>query len=254
MARLARVLAVDTPYHLTQRGNARRTVFETDSDRLVYMSLLQECARLYRLDILGYCRMRNHVHLIVLPRRLDSMPRTLRCAHGRYAAYLNARRAASGHVWQGRYYSCPMDENHLWTALRYIERNPVRAQIADRAESYPWSSARVHCNEGYSDGFVDLEMWRNRWSAEEWREFLACARGEEEEADHIREYTHSGRPLGTVGFVRQLEQGTGRLLTAKKGGRPPKRLAEPGQGRLVFAAQRRLGQGKPENVPSVPGF
>ena len=218
------------------------------------MSLLQECARLYRLDILGYCLMRNHVHLIVLPRRLDSMPRTLRCAHGRYAAYLNARRAASGHVWQGRYYSCPMDENHLWTALRYIERNPVRAQIADRAESYPWSSARVHCNEGYSDGFVDLEMWRNRWSAEEWREFLACARGEEEEADHIREYTHSGRPLGTVGFVRQLEQGTGRLLTAKKGGRPPKRLAEPGQGRLVFAAQRRLGQGKPENVPSVPGF
>jgi plasmid stabilization system protein ParE len=97
-------------------------------------------------------------------------------------------------------------------------------------------------------------MWRNRWSAEEWREFLACARGAEEEADHIREYTHSGRPLGTVGFVRQLEQGTGRLLTARKGGRPRKRLAEPGQGRLVFAAQRRLGQGKPENVPSVPGF
>jgi len=107
MARLARVLAADTPHHVTQRGNARRAVFETDSDRLVYMSLLQECSRLYRLDILGYCLMRNHVHLIALPRRLDSLPRVLRCAHGRYAAYLNARRTASGHVWQGRYHSCP---------------------------------------------------------------------------------------------------------------------------------------------------
>jgi putative transposase len=184
------------------------------------MSLLQECSRLYGLNILGYCLMRNHVHLIALPRRLDSMPRVLRCVHGRYAAYLNARRAVSGHVWQGRYYSCPMDENHLWTALRYIEHNPVRAQIADQAESYPWSSARVHCNEGYSDDLVDLEMWRNRWNAEEWREFLACASGVGEEAEHIRRHTHNGRPLGSPDFVRQLEQGTGRLLTPRKGGRP----------------------------------
>ena len=62
------------------------------------MSLLQEFSRLYRLNILGYCLMRNHVHLIALPQRLDSLPRVLRCAHGRYAAYLNARRAANGHV------------------------------------------------------------------------------------------------------------------------------------------------------------
>jgi len=237
MPRFARVLAVDTAYHITQRGNARRTVFETDSDRLAYMSLLQEFGRLHRLNILGYCLMRNHIHLIALPRRVDSLPRVLRSVHGRYAAYLNARRAASGHVWHGRYYSCPMDENHLWTALRYIERNPVRAQMADQAESYLWSSARVHCNEGFSDGLVDLEMWRNRWSAEEWREFLACASGADEEDEHIRLYTHNGRPLGSLEFVRQLEQRTGRLLTARKGGRPRKRQAEPGQGRLVFAGK-----------------
>ena len=242
MARLARVLAVDTPYHVTQRGNARRAVFETDSDRLVYLSLLQEFARLHRLDILGYCLMRNHVHLIALPRRLDSMPRVLRCVHGRYAAYLNARRTASGHVWQGRYYSCPMDENHLWTALRYIEGNPVRAHIADPAESYIWSSARVHCNEGYSDGLVDLDMWRSRWSAEEWREFLACTNGADEEAERIRQCTHNGRPLGPVDFVRQLELVSGRLLTAKKGGRPRKQLAQPGQTQLVFAGKQVHGR------------
>jgi hypothetical protein len=116
--------------------------------------------------------------------------------------------------------------------------------MADQAESYLWSSARVHCNEGYSDGLVDLEMWRNRWSAEEWREFLASAGGAEEEAEleHIRQSTHNGRPLGSLDFVRQLERGTGRLLTARKGGRPRKRCPEPGQGQLAFA-------GKPGHGP-----
>ena len=257
MARLVRVLAVDTPHHVTQRGNARRAVFETDSDRLVYMSLLQESSRLYRMNILGYCLMRNHVHLIALPQRLDSMPRVLRSTHGRYAAYLNARRAATGHVWQGRYYSCPMDENHLWTALRYIERNPLRSRMVEPAESYLWSSARVHCNEGYSDGLVDLERWRNRWSAAEWREFLACDSAADEEAERIRKYTHNGRPMGSADFVRQLEQGTGRLLTARKGGRPRKRSPEPCLGRLALAGERgsvAYRPKKPENVPSVPGF
>jgi putative transposase len=147
-----------------------------------------------------------------------------------------------------------MDENHLWTALRYVERNPVRAKIADHAESYLWSSARVHCSEGYSDGLIDLEMWRNRWSAEEWREFLDCPGGAEEEAEHIRQYTHNGRPLGSLEFVRQLEQGTGRSLTVGKGGRPRKGKAQPGQGRMVFVEGEGTIIGKPENVPSVTGF
>ena len=90
-------------------------VFETDNDRLVYLGLLQQHARLQRLAILGYCLMPNHVHLIVVPQREGSLRTALRNAHGRYAAYLNARQATSGHVWQGRYYSCPMDDDHLWT-------------------------------------------------------------------------------------------------------------------------------------------
>jgi len=122
-----------------------------------------------------------------------------------------------------------------------LKRNPVRAQMAGQAESYQWSSARVHCNEVSSDGLVNLEMWRSRWSAEEWRGFVACASGVGEEAEHIRQYTHNGRPLGSADFIRQLEQNTGRLLTARKGGRPRKRPAEPGQGRLAFTGERDLG-------------
>src|SRR5579864_1606293 len=145
MARLARVVTTDIPYHITQRGNGRRLVFETDTDRLVYLQLLQcDCNRHGR-SVVGYCLMSNHVHLVAVPTRPDSMALALRHTHGCYAAYLNARQSASGHVWQGRFYSCPLDTPHLWAALRYAERNPVRAGVAVEPELYPWSSAPVHC-------------------------------------------------------------------------------------------------------------
>src|ERR1035437_4222082 len=109
MARLARVVAIGTPHHVTQRGNDRRWVFETDSDRLVYLQLLQLNCQVHDLSVLGFCLMTNHVHLVVIPRHADSMALALRHTHGRYASYLNARAGTSGHLWQGRFYSCPLD-------------------------------------------------------------------------------------------------------------------------------------------------
>src|SRR5579871_771625 len=126
MARMARVVAVDVPHHITQRGNAGRFVLECDADRLVYLHLLQHYSQLYHLSLLGYCLMTNHVHLIAVPERNQAMELALKQTHGRYATYFNARYECSGHVWQGRYYSCPLDLAHLWAALRYTELNPVR--------------------------------------------------------------------------------------------------------------------------------
>jgi putative transposase len=71
MARRPRVVAIDTPHHVTQRGNARQFVFESDPDRLVYLDLLRQRCRLHRLSLLGFCLMSNHVHLVVIPRRAD---------------------------------------------------------------------------------------------------------------------------------------------------------------------------------------
>ena len=118
MARIARVIAEGVPHHVTQRGNARRPVFDSDADRLVYLNLLQQHSVLHSCSLVGYCLMSNHVHLIAVPGGAESLPVVLRDTHGRYATYLNGRQAASGHVWQGRYYSCPLDRTHLWTALR----------------------------------------------------------------------------------------------------------------------------------------
>jgi putative transposase len=147
MARLARVVSPDTPHHVTQRGNARQFILETDTDRLVYLDLLRRHGALHGLGLLGYCLMSNHVHLIVVPARHDSLRLALKHTHGRYAAYFNARFASSGHVWQGRFYSCPLDLPHLWAALRYTELNPVRAGMVADPAAYHWSSAAAHCGD-----------------------------------------------------------------------------------------------------------
>lgn len=127
MARFARVVAVDVPHHVTQRGNARQVILSNDADRGAYLELLRQYSELHWLSVLGYCLMSNHVHLIVVPCSAEAMAQTLKQTHGRYASYWNARNSSSGHVWQGRFYSCPLDESHLWKALRYVELNPVRA-------------------------------------------------------------------------------------------------------------------------------
>ena len=127
MARLPRVIALDGPHHVTQRGNARRFILDSDTDRNIYLDLLNQSLALHDVAMMGYCLMSSHVHLVLVPRRAESLGRALKHAHGRYASYWNAIHHSSGHVWQGRYYSCPLDEPHLWEALRYTELNPVRA-------------------------------------------------------------------------------------------------------------------------------
>jgi len=240
MARFARVVALGTPHHVTQRGNARQFILMSDSERLVYLDLLRHYGKLHQLSLLGYCLMSNHVHLIVIPRHMDSLSKALKNAHGRYAAYWNAEHRSSGHVWQGRFYSCPLDTPHLWEALRYTELNPVRAGLVTAPETYIWSSAATHCGTAPGDAWLDMEFWQQCWTAAAWRDFLAAgATAEEadairEEADAIRESTHTGRPLGTPEFIEKIESTTGRSLLPQKGGRPHKTMAETQQEKLCF--------------------
>jgi putative transposase len=153
MARLARVVAADVPHHVTQRGNARRFILASDTDRSVYLTLLRENIESCRVSLLGYCLMSKHIHLVVVPRKAEGLAKALKQTHGRYASYWNAVHGSSGHVWQGRYYSCPLDQAHLWEALRYAELNPIRAGLVAEAESWRWSSALAHCHKETDKGF-----------------------------------------------------------------------------------------------------
>ena len=137
----------------------------------------------------------DHFHPIAVPRHADGLQLVLKQTHGRYAS--------SGHLWQGRYYSCPLGASHFWNALRYTELNPVRAGIVAAAERYPWLSASAHCRADGVDCAIDAQPWRSEWTAAGWREFLEAA-GAEAESSAIRRSTHSGRPWGSDDFVAKL--------------------------------------------------
>jgi putative transposase len=235
MARFARVVVPDVAHHVTQRGNARQVILSNDSDRLAYLDLLRQSSELHRLAVLGYCLMSNHVHLIVVPRAPDALAQALKQTHGRYAAYWNARNSSSGHVWQGRFYSCPLDEPHLWRALRYVELNPVRAGMVPQATQWPWSSAAAHCGSVAPEALLEMERWRKRWTLAEWQNHLAAGEPASESAT-LRQYTHTGRPLGSEQFIADLEHSTLRALAPRNAGRPKKATPDAAQHAFGFAA------------------
>jgi putative transposase len=187
---------------------------------------------LYELSLLGYCLMSNHVHLVVIPRKAAALALAFKHTHGRYATYWNASHQSSGHAWQGRFYSCALDQSHLWAALRYAERNPVRAGLVAAAEEWRWSSAAVHCGLTANDGGLELGQRQERWDSSSWLQYLR-EKDSEEETAAIRQCTHTGRPLGTAEFVQAMENATQRCLTPLSRGRPRK-TADERQGALAF--------------------
>ena len=170
MPRQARIVIPGTPHHITQRGNNRQIVFEEDGDYLKYCFWINKYASLNGLDILAYCLMENHVHFIVLPSDQESLSKTFQMTHMRYAQYMNKKRASSGHLWQGRFYSCAMDDRHFYQAVRYVERNPMRSSLVKQAWDYCWSSASWHVNPTEKS----MICLRSNSIAEpsEWKEYL----------------------------------------------------------------------------------
>jgi putative transposase len=232
MARLARVIAAGVPHHITQRGNARRFILQDDVDREVYLDLLQQSMEMHRVGLIGYCLMSNHVHLVAIPHKTDVLALALKFTHGRFASYWNATHHSTGHVWQGRYYSCPLDETHLWEALRYTELNPVRASLVPKAEGWHWSSAQVHCATANTETWMTMQPWRNRRPSDTWRDYLNAGETESN-LIAIRHNTHTGRPLGSAEFTRALEKETKRRLTFQRRG--PKKKTARGESQQSFS-------------------
>ena len=196
MPRAARAVAVDTPHHVTQRGNGRQDVFFTARDREIYLDTFFDYAARYGLRVWGYCLMTNHVHFVVVPERERSLARAIGRTHSDYARYANLVKRSCGHLWQARFYSCALDETHVWRALAYVERNPVRAGLVATAEEYQWSSAAAHLLEDPMGGRLELDEWRQRYTGDRWREALSVGVDDEALEERIREATKRGRPPG----------------------------------------------------------
>jgi putative transposase len=218
MTRLARIVIPGLAHHVTQRGNRREQVFFSDADYQFYIDELSAAAKRAKAQIWAWCLMPNHVHLLIVPSDADGLRQTVANAHRRYAGRLNARNKWTGHVWQGRYGSVAMDEAHLYHALSYVSLNPVRARLVERAQDWPWSSARAHLT-GRPDGITTL--------APAWARFgdmaqMLGAEPDQSAFERLRRAEVTGRPVGGAAFVEALEARLGRPLKPKLPGRKRK--------------------------------
>jgi len=191
MAIKARIVIPCIPHHVIQRGNRSQKVFFTDSDRRTYLNCIIEYALPAGIEIWAYCLMDNHVHLIAVPKRQESLTRGFSEAHRRYTVIINLKNDWRGYLWQGRFKSYPLSLRHLYAAVRYVERNPVRANLVKNAWDYPWSSARAHIynekNNILHENFLTHEI-------SDWKQFI----DQEDQSgfvENVQHHTNNGRLL-----------------------------------------------------------
>ena len=141
MPRTARASVGGLIYHALNRGNRREAVFHKPADYDAFLEAVAEARRRLPLDLFGYCLMPNHFHLVLRPREDGDLGRWMRRLLTTHAKRYHRHYGTSGHVWQGRFKAFPIqDDGHLVTVLRYVERNPLRAELVARAEHWKWSS------------------------------------------------------------------------------------------------------------------
>jgi putative transposase len=215
MPRIARVVIPGCPHHVIQRGNRRLNVFFSDADKSTYLTLLKRHVDKHGVRIWAYCLMDNHVHMVAVPSTKEGLAKAVSETHRKYTCLINIREDWKGYLWQGRFVSYPLDDGYCYSVIRYIERNPVRAELVASAEDYRWSSARSHV-EKTVDRLLSPSPFDR--TIEDWLSYLRSP-DQKEDIRVIGEHEHTGRPLGSSGFVSRLELLTGRTLVILKRGR-----------------------------------
>ncbi len=205
---------------MTQRGNHRERVFTSPGDPEAYLGLLHAYAPQHGLRVFAYCLMPNHVHLVVTPCVAEGLHRTLRTVHSQYAQRVNRMREITGHLWQGRYGSCPLDARHFLNAVRYVELNPIKAGLCTRPEDYRWSSAQAHCTDRFDPLLEPRQRSPLLAAIADWPAWLA--EGVPEDCrQRLRSHERRNLPCGSPEFVEKLEKIAGRPLQLNpRGGQP----------------------------------
>jgi len=220
MPRTARAIEAGTVYHVLNRGNGRMRLFHKDGDYAAFERVVGEGMGRYPVDLLTYCLMPNHWHLVVRPRTDETLGRLMgwvgvthvRRHHEHY------HQRGAGHLYQGRFKSFPVaDDDYFLTVCRYVEANALRAKLVRRAEQWRWSGLWRREHGGTE---ITLTPWPvarpQNWTALV-NEGLAPGQLQE-----VRECVVRGRPLGTAAWVRSTAERLGLLFTLRGPGRPRK--------------------------------
>jgi len=183
MGRPRRHAELDVPHHIAHRGNHKQELFENDVDRRYYLALLHRFSRLTGTRIGGFCLMGNHIHVVAVPSSTRSLADCFGRTHRKYSEHLNRKRGARGTNWEGRYFAAAMSPRHTINALRYIERNPVEADLVSKPTDWEWSSAGTHCAMGRRWPLINVDLRGELADARGWRALIGTALNEEELQD-----------------------------------------------------------------------
>lgn len=228
MPRRPRIALAGVPLHLIQRGNNRQPCFFADDDYRVYLGWLNEYARQSDCCIHAYVLMTNHVHLLITPRTSHSAGDLMKRLGQRYVQYINRTYRRSGTLWEGRFRSCLIqEEDYLLGCYRYIELNPVRANIVGHPAEYRWSSYRANAQGESSTLLTPHPLYTALGGEDEARRttYRELFRYQLDPGlvDEIRAATNGNYALGSPRFQAQIAAVLGRRVTPGQSGRPRKR-------------------------------
>ena len=221
-------------FHALSRGNDRQDVFRDDADRHAFLAAFGQTQLRYPFRLYGYCLMTNHFHLVLRPEPGVAIGRIMQSLLIAHTWRYHKRHRSIGHVWQGRFKSpAVQDDEHLWTVLRYVEANPLRAAVVADPDDYPWSSYPAHAGRCNDPLLSEVPGWADLGATPEargraWRGKVLAALPEADLAA-VRRSLASGRPFGDPGWSAAQAAGHGLGGPKRPRGRPrqPARRIEP---------------------------
>lgn len=220
MPRIARGHTGGEIYHLINRGNGRQQVFHKDQDYQAFVKLLSEAGERIPVTLLAYCLMPNHFHLLVRPNSGAELSRWMQWLMTSHVRRYHRHYGTSGHVWQGRYKSFIVQEDgHLLTVIRYIEGNPVKANIVASAADWKWSSHLSRSLVGHSLGELPIEL------PSQWTEYVNTPLAGPE-LDKLQNSIDRQTPYGEEAWQAMVCRERGLESTMRKQGRPRKKMGE----------------------------
>ncbi len=215
------------PCHVIQRGNNREASFFTDDDYSFYLECLKDACKRYRVNCHAYVLMTNHTHLLLSPESEEGISKVMQSLGRRYVQYVNRQYKRCGTLWESRHKASLVDaENYLLSCYRYIELNPVMANMVGHPGDYRWSSYRANA-QGESNALVTGHaIYSGLGSDKEsrlhnYRELFNTVLSKELVHD-IRKAANFSMPLGNNRFKDQVEKTLGRSIGYADRGRPRK--------------------------------
>lgn len=217
MPRKARIVEPGTPMHITQRGMYRQNIFLSDDDKAFYLKSFMKCKRKFKVKVYAWCLMDNHIHFIVEPQSRKAIGKLFHCLNTKYVSYFNRVHERFGKLFGDRCYSCLLDDDHLYEAVRYIELNPYRAKMESKVATYQWTSARERLGLIKTRFLSNLDDY---FTVDNWLGYLSeviddFTQEVKRTWQTIKRHTQRGIPVGNPDFLKRIEKQIKRTFSFK---------------------------------------